>query len=59
MFVHALQAAAACLVATKDSLVADRSAVSELMNVAWAQHEIVADHVAAAFDFCERQINRS
>lgn len=34
-----------------DDLVPDRSAVSELLNVAFAQHEIIAEHMDKTLDF--------
>merc|ERR1712039_600007 len=36
-----------------DTLVADGSCLAELMNVAWAKHEMTAQYVAEMFDFCE------
>ena len=39
------------LPATKDSLVADASGVSELLNLAWAQHEITDERLSEQLDF--------
>jgi hypothetical protein len=43
--------AAKVLPATKDSLVADASGVSELLNLAWAQHEITDERLEEQLDF--------
>mmetsp|Transcript_99689 Transcript_99689/g.281433 ORF Transcript_99689/g.281433 Transcript_99689/m.281433 type:complete len:340 (+) Transcript_99689:81-1100(+) len=37
----------------QDSLVADESAISELLNVAWAKHEFVSGYTEELLDFCE------
>jgi len=37
-----------------DSLLADESPVSELLNVAWAQHEITSKYAEDILDFCEK-----
>jgi len=37
-----------------DSLLADESPVSELLNVAWAQHEITSKYAEEILDFCEK-----
>ncbi|KAJ1623299.1 hypothetical protein T492DRAFT_1055946 [Pavlovales sp. CCMP2436] len=34
-----------------DALVADKSPIAELLNVAFAQHEMTADHIDATLDF--------
>lgn len=36
-----------------DSLVADKSPLSEVLNHAWAQHEISSEHFASVLDFFE------
>ena len=38
----------------KDSLVADQSPISELMNVAWASHEITDEYIDDVITFFER-----
>lgn len=35
-----------------DSLVPDRSPISEVLNVAWAEHEITSEGIQAQLDFC-------
>lgn len=40
-------------VAGKDTLIADESALAELMNVAWAGHEFTAKFASQMLDFCE------
>jgi len=40
-----------------DTLVADESPISEVMNVAWAQHELVATHIEDILDFFESPTN--
>ena len=42
-----------------DSLVADKSPIAELMNVAWAMHEFVADDAAAMMDLGVAFLKRS
>ena len=37
-----------------DSLQPDESCVAELMNVAWAKHEMTSQFAAKYFDFCEK-----
>jgi hypothetical protein len=37
-----------------DSLMADHSPVSEEMNVAWANHELVSDYIDETLDFLTR-----
>lgn len=39
----------------EDSLAADRSPISEALNVAWGAHEITAEGIEAALDFCEQE----
>ena len=36
--------------------VADASPIAEVLNVAWAQHEISADPVSDAFEFLENNV---
>merc|ERR1711920_1181089 len=35
-----------------DSLVADRSPISEVLNVAFAQHEVTSEGIEKQLDFC-------
>lgn len=45
---------------TSESLVADESCMSELMNVAWAMHEFTSQFAKEVFDFCEgKEISHS
>jgi len=39
-----------------DTLVADRSAIAEVLNVAWARHEITSEGVELMLRFCEDAI---
>jgi len=39
------------LVPNVDSLVADQSGISELMNLAWAAHEITDENISGVFEF--------
>lgn len=41
------------VVPRNDSLVADESPLSELLNVAWASHEITSQYGGHILDFCE------
>jgi len=47
------EAAQAAVKASNDSLVADRSALSEVLNVAWAMHELVGDHISESLAWLE------
>jgi len=42
--------------ASGDSLVANRSPISEVLNVAWGLHEITSEGMEEALDFCERYL---
>ena len=44
------------VVPATDSLVADESAISELLNLAFAQHEITDDFLSETFDFFENKV---
>ena len=39
------------LIPLYDSLVADQSGISELLNVAWAMHEITDEQIVQTFEF--------
>lgn len=41
--------------ASEWNLTADESGLSEVLNVAWAQHEIVSATTAASLDWLEQQ----
>lgn len=41
------------------SLVADKSGLSEALNVAWASHEIVSDTTPQMLDWFEQQVHKS
>ena len=41
------------VVGSEDTLTADESCLSELMNVAWAMHEFTSQFAQEIFDFCE------
>jgi len=43
----------AFMAATNDTLVADESSLSELLNVVWARHEFTAKFASQMLDFCE------
>eukprot|EP00747_Dinoflagellata_sp_TGD_P069530 gnl/TRDRNA2_/TRDRNA2_156163_c0_seq2.p1 gnl/TRDRNA2_/TRDRNA2_156163_c0~~gnl/TRDRNA2_/TRDRNA2_156163_c0_seq2.p1 ORF type:complete len:352 (-),score=36.45 gnl/TRDRNA2_/TRDRNA2_156163_c0_seq2:41-1096(-) len=43
----------ASAVPSNDTLKLDQSSTSELLNVAWAQHEITAQYTDTMLDFCE------
>lgn len=51
----ALQKALPEVFPSQDSLIADESPLSELMNVAWAYHEITDDSLKETFDWFELQ----
>eukprot|EP00416_Gambierdiscus_australes_P025496 CAMPEP_0171066192 /NCGR_PEP_ID=MMETSP0766_2-20121228/7280_1 /TAXON_ID=439317 /ORGANISM="Gambierdiscus australes, Strain CAWD 149" /LENGTH=339 /DNA_ID=CAMNT_0011522347 /DNA_START=48 /DNA_END=1067 /DNA_ORIENTATION=+ len=39
-----------------DSLVADESPIAEMLNVAWAKHELVGRYTDQILDFCEKEL---
>ncbi len=54
LFVQVVTSAVSHLVPAVDSLIADESAISELMNKAWSSHEITdyqIEHVSNSFYF--------
>merc|ERR1712113_294586 len=43
-----------------DSLTPDESCIAEVLNVAWAKHEMVSQYAAEMLDFCEgKEINEN